>query len=405
MAASNYNGYPISRAVAPLLIIAVPVAAMIAWVLYQQKAQLNTPPPQVAVQDVSFGGENWAVFRGNSELTGQAAGNLPDELELAWKFQTGNSIKSTPVIAGATAYVSSTDKYLYAIDLQTGKEKWRFEADDELEASPLFHDGVIYIGSNGGLLYAIDAATGQPKWTFKDAGKITGSANIAIDPETGRPLLVFGSYDSNLYCLNADDGSIRFIHPADNYINGSVAVANNTVFFGSCDAMIYQVPIADPDAVKTIDAGSYVAANPAVHNGIIYAGNYDGMFIAADIATQTILWKYDDTQDAFFSSPAVNEEVVIVGCRDKKLYCFDKTTGDIRWTFLAGDNFDSSPVICGGKVIIGNDDGRLYILDIQTGKEVFSYTLGSPITGSAAIAQNHILIGDDNGTLYAFTAE
>ena len=405
MAASNYNGYPISRTVVPLLIIAVPVAAMIAWVLYHQKAQLNAPPPPVAAQVVSFGGENWAVFRGDCELTGQAAGDLPDKLKLAWKFQTAAPIKSTPVIAGDTAYVSSTDKHLYAVDLQTGNQRWQFQADDELEASGLFHDGVIYIGSNGGVVYAIDAATGQPKWTFKDAGKISGSANIAIDPATARPLLVFGSYDSNLYCLNADDGSVRFKHPAENYINGSVAVANGTVFFGSCDARIYQVPIADPDAVKTIDAGSYVAANPAVRDGIIYAGNYDGMFIAADIATQKILWKYDGTQDAFFSSPTVNENVVIVGCRDKKLYCFDKQTGDIRWTFLAGDNFDSSPVICGGKVVVGNDDGRLYIVDIQTGNEVFSYTLGSPITGSAAIAQNHILIGDDNGTLYAFTAE
>ena len=405
MVANNYNGYPISRAVVPLLILAVPVAAMIAWVLYQQKAQLNAPPPQVAAGAVSFGGENWAVFRGNSELTGQAAGDLSNTLKLAWKFQTAGPIKSTPVIAGDTAYISSTDKHLYAINLKTGSKRWQFEAEDELEASPLFHDGVIYIGSNGGLLYAIDAATGQPKWTFKDAGKITGSANIAVDPATSRPLLLFGSYDSNLYCLNAENGTVSFKYPAQNYINGSVAIANNTVFFGSCDAMIYQVPIADLGAAKTIDAGSYVAANPAIDNGVVYAGNYEGTFLAADITTQETLWQYEKSEDAFFSSPAVNEDVVIVGCRDQKLYCFDKATGEVRWTFLAGDNFDSSPVICGGNVVVGNDDGRLYVLDIQTGKEVFSYTLGSPIVGSAAIAQNHILIGDDNGTLYAFTAE
>ncbi len=404
MAAGNYNGYPISRTVVPLLILAVPVAAMIAWVLYHQKAQLNAPPPQAAAQAVSFGGENWTVFRGDAELTGQAAGDLPDKLKLAWKFQTEGEIVAAPVIAEGTAFVSSADKHLYAIQLQTGKEKWRFEADDELHASPLYFENTIYIGSGSGTFYAIDAETGQAKWTFKDAGEISGSANIAPEPAGGRTVVVFGSYDNNLYCLTPD-GKLSQQYPADNYINGAVAVAGTTAFFGSCDAMLYQVSIGDPNGTRTLDTGSYVAANPAIDDGVVYVGNYEGKFLAADIATQKILWSYDETEDAFFSSPAVNDTVVIVGCRDKKLYCFDKTNGEIRWTFLAGDNFDSSPVICGSKVVAGNDDGRLYIIDIQTGNEVFSYTLGSPIISSAAIAQNRLLIGADNGILYAFTAE
>ena len=403
MAASNYNGYPISRTLVPLLILSLPIAAMIAWILYQKKAVLNPQTPS-AYEEVSFGDESWPVFRGNAELTGLAKGNLPEMLKPAWKFQAEGEIVAAPVIAADTAYVSSLDKHLYAVDLQTGKEKWRFEADDELLASPLYFENTVYVGSNSGTLYAVDAETGQAKWHFGDAGEISGSANIAQAPAGGQTLIVFGSYDNNLYCLTRD-GKLGYQYPADNYINGAVAVADTTVFFGSCDAKLYQVRIGDPNATQALDTGSYVAANPAIDDGVAYVGNYEGKFLAVDITTQKILWSYDKTEDAFFSSPAVDETVVIVGCRNKKLYCFDKQSGQVRWTFLAGDNFDSSPVICGDKVVVGNDDGRLYIVGIQTGKEVFSYTLGGPVRSSAAIAQNTLLIGNDNGILYAFVAK
>lgn len=397
------QGYSISRALVPFFIIALPIAAMIAWILYHRQPAVHPQRP-AAAQQVSFGDESWPVFRGNPQLTALAAGNLPDTLKLAWKFQAGSDLVATPVIADGTAYISSLDKHLYAVDLKTGTEKWQFEADDELQASPLVVGGTVYVGTSGGTLYAIDAQTARPKWTFKDAGEITGAANVAADA-AGRTLIVFGSYDNNLYCLNAADGSLVFQHPAENYINGAVAVADNTAFFGSCDNRVYQVPLNDPNATKTLETGSYVAANPAIDNGVVYVGNYEGTFLAADVATRKIRWSYEQKSQApFFSSPAVNDDVVIVGCRDKNLYCFDKASGQVRWTFPAGDDFDSSPVICGGNVAVGNNDGRLYVININSGTEVFSYTLGSSVTASPAIADNMLLIGADNGTLYAFTA-
>jgi outer membrane protein assembly factor BamB len=155
------------------------------------------------------------------------------------------------------------DKHVYAIDLVKGIEIWRFQTDDGLEAAPLYHQECIYIGSNSGVFFCIDARTGQKKWSFESDGKITGSANVAKHSETNRSVVLFGSYDNNLYGLDAETGALVFKYPAESYINGSIAVIDNAAVFGSCDANIYQVPIADPNTVKTIDAGSYVATNPA----------------------------------------------------------------------------------------------------------------------------------------------
>lgn len=400
------NNPLLRRTLIPLLIIALPIGAMIAYILYYKHAQRTADPaPLSTTEPLFFGSNSWPIFRGDAALTGRGAGNLPDVLTLAWKFQTEDSVRSTPIVVEKKVFVSSMDKHLYAIDLETGTELWNFIANDELEASPLYYNGFIYIGSNSGLFYCINAQTGQKTWTFECDGKITGSANIAVIPENTRPVVLFGSYDNNLYCLDAETGELVFEYPAESYINGSIAVADNAAVFGSCDANIYWVPIADPNAVKTINAGSYVATNPAIHQGIIYAGSYEGVFLAADAKTQKILWQFDESEDAFLSAPAANEKVVVVGSRDRRMYCLDRFTGKKLWVFSAQDNFDSSPVICGNKVAIGCDDGRLYLLDLQTGQEIFSYTLGAPVQSSPAIAQNHLLIGCDNGIIYAFIAD
>ena len=399
------NNHLLRRVLVPLLIVALPIASMVAYILYSKQARRPAVIPSPPQQAVSFGDDSWPIFRGDAALTGRAAGTLPDKLTLAWKFQTEDAVRSTPIVAEGKVFVSSMDEHLYALDLKTGREIWKFAADDDLEASPLYHNGVVYVGSDSGTFYAVSAADGQPAWTSEAGGRITGSANIAVRPETNQKVIVFGCYDNNLYCLDAETGKPIFEHPAESYINGSIAVANNAAFFGSCDTNIYQVPIADPSSVKKIEAGSYVAASPVIDNNVIFAGSFDGIFLAADATKYETLWQFDEGEDAFFSSPAVNENIVVVGCRDRNVYCLDRQTGNKRGRFSAQENFDSSPVICGDKVAIGCDDGRLYILDIETGQEVFSYTLGSPVLSSPAIAQNHLFIGCDNGIVYAFVGE
>src|SRR5436309_90921 len=71
---------------------------------------------------------DWPLFRGNTVQNGVAAAQLPDKLEVLWKFDAKDSIEGAPAVVGVTAYVASMDEHLYALDLATGKEKWRYKA-------------------------------------------------------------------------------------------------------------------------------------------------------------------------------------------------------------------------------------------------------------------------------------
>jgi len=391
------------RVLVPLFIVAVPIAAMVAFVLYHRQAQRATNTIRQS-SPVSFGADTWPTVRGDAQLTGTASGHLPSKLKLVWHFQTDGAIKAPPVVADGRVFAASMDRHLYAIDAATGKQLWRFKADDELEAGPLFHEGHVFIGSNNGTFYALEGDSGKTLWTFEADGKIAGAANLATGDAAA--VIVFGSYDNHLYGLDARTGGLLFKHAASSYINGTPAVIGQSAAFGSCDGFLYRVPLTEGAEAVKIDAGSYIAASGAASGSVVYVGTYEGQFLAAETDSGRVLWSFDNTTgDAFFSSPAVDEKSVVVGCRDQKLYCFERETGKVRWTFEASDRFDSSPLVAGGTVAVGNDDGRLYLLDLETGRELFSYTLGSAVASSPAAAQNRLFIGCDNGFLYAFEGQ
>ncbi|HTR18617.1 MAG TPA: PQQ-binding-like beta-propeller repeat protein [Candidatus Paceibacterota bacterium] len=104
---------------------------------------------------------------------------------------------STPLVIGETAYFSSLDKGVYALDLDTGSKKWEFRTAGRIFASPLLVEDAIYIGSNDGRLYAIDPETGAGQSVFQATERIVNK--IAYNPATKRFFMT--TVANELYCM------------------------------------------------------------------------------------------------------------------------------------------------------------------------------------------------------------
>ncbi len=95
-----------------------------------------------------------------------------------WKFKTDDHIYSSAALledeAGATVgvYFGSTDGSLYCLS-PTGEMRWRYDTGDPIRSSPVIgrmpegEDGhIVYFGSGNGVLYALDAAKGTRRWSL-----------------------------------------------------------------------------------------------------------------------------------------------------------------------------------------------------------------------------------------------
>lgn len=69
------------------------------------------------------------------------------------KIQNEVRVISSPVVADGKVFFSSGDKYLYAVNANTGQEIWKLEHGEE---APTFVNGVMFLVSMDGCLYALE---------------------------------------------------------------------------------------------------------------------------------------------------------------------------------------------------------------------------------------------------------
>lgn len=385
-------------------VAAVLICFILAWGIRRYRTQSKEPETdsmQAGVQAVANPGGDWPQFHGDQAQSGVVPGNLPEQMSLAWRFAAGSKIKSSPAIVDGRVYIGASNSRVYSLDVQTGEQIWAKALDDAVEASPTLVEGTVYIGTIAGTLYALDAGSGDVRWTFQTGDKLVGGTNWFTN-SGDRLRILAGSYDAYLYCIDASSGQTVWTYQAGSYINGSPAVTDDYCMFGSCDAIIHVLSIVDASNVRDIDTGAYIAGSAVVRKGHVYAANYDGDLLKASLTTGEVLWRYSIGGEPSVATPAVTDEVVVIGGDDMRVHCVDSETGNARWTFAALDAVDSSPAIAGDKVIVGSDDGRLYLLRLTDGEPVWSYEAGQSITSSPAVADGMVVVGCNDGTVYCF---
>ena len=115
------------------------------------------------------------------------------------------------------------------------------------------------------------------------------------------------------------------------------------------------------------------------------------------------LWNYS-TNAAVWSSPAVADGLVVVGCKDCNIYCLNASTGSLVWKYPVGNEVDSSPAIDNGVAIVGCDDGSVYAMNISTGKPAWISQIGGKVRSCPAIVGGQVYIGSSNHDLFCLNA-
>lgn len=248
-------------------------------------------------------------------LTGQILWELP-----------GVSI-SHPTIAYGNLYVTFSGK-LYCIS-------------DTVNSFPEWHG----IPDNNGVAVGQYAPSNisLPEWTYLTDGPITGS------PVAANGKVYFGSFDQNLYCVDADTGT---------------NVWNYTV-------------------------GYRIRSTPAVIGGVVYLGPDDGFVYAFDASTGTLKWKTpapgpwttaipgEVTWSPAWqprSCPIIDGGYLYVGSMDGKIYCLDANTGTLKWSRALGNAsapIGGTPAVANNVVYIADGLGNLTALKTSDGSIIW----------------------------------
>lgn len=344
--------------------------------------------------------DRWLSFRGSLEMTGQSEAKLPADLELLWSKKFDDSFEATAAVVDGEIYLPSMLGKCYALSLKDGAEKWLFATPDEdpAKSSPCVAGSVIVYGDDVGAIRGLDRATGKELWKFE------AQSEVICSPTFIEGKVLIGAYDNFLYCLEPATGKVVWkvetqgpVHCSPSYLGGSVAVAG-------CDGFLRFVSVADGKQSEPIEIGGNIASTPAVNGSRLFFGTMNESVVGVDWKQKKVVWEYRNQGRSFpfYASPAVYEDLVIIGGRDKSVHALSQSDGSERWSYRAKARVESSAVVVGDRVYVGSHDGNVYGFEAKTGKKVWEYLAGGAVIGSPAVANGKLVISNSEGSVFCF---
>ena len=366
-----------------------------------------------------------AMFRGDAARRGVFDGvAVPAFGGVQWRVRTGGPVRSSPAIAGGTAYVGSSDGSLYAIDAARGTVRWSRALDAPIASSPAVANGLVFVIAHDGALHALRTDDGSVAWRYRtgapvpltwghESGELYDSSPVVADG-----LVLVGAADGRVHALRAATGAPRWTYDAGSRVYSSPAVANGTVVVGAQDGWVHAIALGDGTrrwrfasagtGFRSADFGfdrTTVQSSPAIVNGTVYVGARDGFHYAIDVATGKERWRNDHRVSWVNASAAVDGGVVYTASSDGHfVQAVEAATGAERWRAATVHIVWASPAIDRELLYVGEGNGTLYALERATGKERWRWRADARILSSAALSNGMLVVGSDDGSVYALRA-
>jgi len=413
------------------------------------EAERQRPPDGGALRCSASapGGDGTAPWRGwaadprNTRFVDHPHGKAAIEsMQLKWSFTFpdtgfwqggGNPV----AVANGRVYVGNPNRWLYALDAQTGCTYWTFRADALIRSGAAVEAGVVTFGDAWGNVYGLDEETGVLRWRHlvdtQSFVRITGS----VTAEEGR-VFVPVSYLQEVVpahpdrsCCTANGSAAAYdvrtgkplwqTYMIEQPLQYQGRTPKGATRFGPSGAVIFTPPTLDPKrglvylATGNQTTGPFVPESDAI--------------VAVDAKTGAKRWvktlapeKFggqdiyhvgcepwinpsrqgcppenpgpDGHGDRDFAAPVMivqrpdGKEVLVAGSKDGMLYALDPDAkGEVLWQRRLGDGGEMGGIEYGmatdGKLVYApiSDvdlatyiaDGSLNAVDLMTGKLVW----------------------------------
>ena len=401
-------------------VVVIAVAGATAYTTIGPGRELD--PPTTSIGVVSAPGD-WPMYQGDPTHSGYVREDQPVPAgQVEWRFRTNEPLHAAPSVVGDTVYLSSGDKRIVALDIETGETKWEHPVTGPVNSSPAIAGSMVFVGLRDGRLLALDKVTGVLHWEYQTGDLVYGS------PAVHEGVVYIGSGDFYIYALDALTGEVRWSRKTGGRVVASPAVSDDVVVVLSQDQRIY---IYDTKTGEfRLDYLTREARGaPSLDDDRAYVGNSRSIVYAIDlkqrqlpfektarfIRTQLFFWGFWNTLPAikgfewgyrspgeiFLGTPALDDEKVYAVSESGGVYALNKSSGERVWKFRADGEIRGDPSLARDTLYIADTDGTVYGLDKATGEELWRFELNDRVSTAVVVANEMLFVVSDRGVLYA----
>lgn len=151
--------------------------------------------------------------------------------------------------------------------------------------------------------------------------------------------------------------------------------------------------------------GWTIASTPAVLQNLAIVGDASGTVRAFALDTGNVRWNFK-TAHAVYSTPDAAGDHVVFASADTCVYALKIANGRQIWKFKTARPIVASPRIDGGVVFIGSSEGKFRALNLATGRPVWEFNdVQGFVETRPLVHEGKVIFGSWGGWLYALDAE
>ena len=323
-----------------------------------------------------------------------ASETIDSEPRLVWRVNTGRGVSSLPAVSSRVTLITSTDRWVYAVDTRSGATFWRRRGDGAFSVGPVAGGGRVFVASEGtgGRVTALRLTDGGRIWqtligdvssplALRDSvlygvndqgvafalGAARGHAiwKRSTGPSRSGPLvtarhLVVATLRDSLIVLDRSGGTVvgAFRLPAATAAPLAL-LDDTTVVLTSPEGSMHAVHVPSGRVRWSVETGEPVPGAPVVHGDTVFA--LGGSCTLIRVPRHALVVRRDALADCVtVATPLVLRDGVLVATVAGEITYISRATGAVNWTRRIGGALRHPPVVLDRQVVLATLRGEIF---------------------------------------------
>lgn len=316
---------------------------------------------------------------------------------------------------GATVYIGSSKKTLFALAQRSGEVRWQRTFDSSLSSHPLYikagvagPQALLIVGEDAGQVSALDAGSGEPRWTYRARGPVQNQ------PVLSGNLLYLTSNEGRVYALDVRTGAWRWQYDreaTDTFsVRGQSAplVVKDRVFVGFPDGylsclnaetgeVLWNRPLAG-ETTRFVDADG----TPGIVGDTLVVSCYASGLFGLDVKDGSMRWRFELDAAGPLTVDAEHGRIYAVSAT-QGLFCLDSKGRKLWQQVLQGQGELSQPTLWGPYLLVSAAGSGLHIADAASGELLQFFAPGQGATAAPMAKGRDVYLLSNAGDFFALT--
>ena len=344
---------------------------------------------------------------------------VSDSVELLWKTNL-NSTLSAPLLTWEDKIYSADLSGILSCFDSTGNILWDYDAFGNVISRPAIADEIVAVGNVRGDLTTLDAETGEQILSIGFDDAIT-SQLITIDYKGTKQLMmpkntnsnaavVIGTSSGNIYCYDLETLQELWTNKsAKGMIETRPLYIEDKIIFGSWDGYLYCIDARNGTLLWkwTENENFYyspAAVVPQTDGKYIFISTPDKFVSAVDLLLGKTVWRKDMQGWESLGISNDSSKIFVKGVKDNFYIVSPKDGKIISKTGInfGLDTMPSEPIEIDNKILFGGKNGYIYSINENGNHAPIIFTGTSRVHSIQKFGEEKLAASNMNGTIIVF---